>query len=148
MSVNTIVFVTAGKSEMRDLMVKLTKDLNKWQRNLLKGAAKKDGKDTLHFFFQNRKDWSNGVMIDTYDFLSFNLRFKINGESRSLFITADCSSDYENVFKGEKIIFNTGKWGKHKEIMGVVRDSIRGFGDVYYCMDSCSEDFKLISTLH
>ena len=89
--------------------------------------------------------WSNGIRgVDTYNFEVFYINFSIDKEQRSLFVTHTCSSDYKDIYDGDKIIFSLGKWGMCEEIMQVVIESVKEFGDVYYTPDDCSEEFQLI----
>ena len=150
MGVDTKAFVAVKKEAVIDLMPKLIKDLNEWQRGELKHYADSEGFDSItRFLFRNKeagvnkdlKDFTNGVSIHTHDFGSFNISFTVYGETRSLFITHTCSCDYSDVYDGDKIIFSLGKWGMDEEIMKVVMKSIKEFGDVYYTPNDCSDDF-------
>lgn len=144
MGVNTIAFVTAKKEVMFDLMPKLIKDLNKWQRVLLDEHWKGNYDSRLQFLLDTDfKDWSNGIgEVRSYNFGSFTIPFKVNGEQRDLFITHNCSNDYSDTYKGDKIIFSLGNWGMSKEIMMVVAESVKDFGRVFYVGNDCSEDLK------
>ena len=147
MGVNTIAFVTAKKEVMFNLMPKLIADLNKWQRKLLDTECEKKGRIRTHFLFEDNKkeieNWSNGISdINTYDFNSFSIYFRVNGEKRKLFITYTCSNDYSDAYKGDKIIFSLGNWGMSKEIMMVVVESVKDFGRVFFVGNDYDEEFK------
>ena len=89
------------------------------------------------------KDFSNGIRsCYTHDFGSFNISFTVHGEKRILFVTHTCSNDYSEVYEGEKIIFSLGCWGMSEEIMLVIADAIKEFGDVYYTKNDCEDEFK------
>lgn len=77
------------------------------------------------------------------DFNVLCLDFGI-GEHRSLHIFPDCSCDYSEIYQGDKIIFSLGCWGKHKEIMEILINTLTELSDVYYDFNDCDdEDFVL-----
>jgi len=155
MGVNTQLFVTANKSDMFDLMPKLIRDINEWQRHELHSYADMKGFDRpIQFILRDKtnplnegvKDFTNGISsITTHDFGSFTMNFTVYGQKRNLFITHDCSCDHEDVYDGDKIIFSLGYWGMSHEIMMVVADSVKEFGDLYYVKDDCSDEWKLLT---
>lgn len=142
MGVSTTLFIGAKKEKMFDLMPKLIEDLNKWQRDQLDTYWKSKGFESrLEFQFRdktiganiNLKDFSNGISsIYTHDFRSFNIVFTINDETRSLFITHNCSNDYSEIYEGDKIIFSLGHGGNYEEVMSTIAESIKEFGNIYY----------------
>lgn len=145
MGVDTKLFIAVDRTKFLDLMPKLMKDLNEWQRFELDTVCKKADMNRLQFLFSSEKNkdkWSNGVTsVTTNDFGSFFINFRINGESRNLFVTHTCSNDYSDIYKGDKIIFSLGKWGICEEIMMVIADSIKEFGDVYYIENDCDDNW-------
>jgi len=145
MGVNSKLFVIAKREAMLDLMPKLIKDLNEWQRAILDVECKKQGLKRLLFMFtgDNRENWSNGLYsITTTNFESFSIVLKINGETRDLFITHTCSNNYSDTYEGDKIIFSLGRWGMDKDIMMVIAESVKEFGDVYFCENDCEGEFE------
>jgi len=155
MGVSTVAFVTAKPEKILDLMPKLIKDLNKWQRQELDEYWDKKGfhnrliflmRDKLLNINKDLKDFSNGVSsVTTSDFGGFYVNFTVYGETRSLFITHTCSNDYSEYHNGDKIIFSLGQWGLSVEIMKVIIESVKEFGDVYFAENDCSDEFKLIN---
>jgi hypothetical protein len=151
MGVDTKMFIAAKKEAILEIMPKVITALNKWQRNELDRYANLKGFDNRISFIvrdkeagvnKNLKEYSNGITsCDTHDFGSFNILFTVNGESRQLFITHSCSSDYSDTYEGDKIIFSLGCWGMSEEIMMVVAKSINDLGEIYYVKNDCSEDF-------
>jgi len=155
MGVSTNLFVTARKEDMFDLMPKLIKDINKWQRDWLVEYANRKGFDNpAMFLFRDKeaelnkhlKDFTNGIYsIHTHDFGSFTTNFTVNGEKRNLSINHSCSCEYEDIYDGDKIIFSLGCWGLSREIMMVVADSVKEFGDVYYQHNDYSDEWELLT---
>ena len=149
MGVDTRMFIATKKENILEVMPKVIKAINEWQRFELKTASEKAGFDNiLQFLFsseENKDNWSNGISnINTYDFGSFNINFRFNGESRSLFITHTCSNDYSDIYDGEKIIFSLGCWGRSEDIMMVIIEALFGLGTIYYTHNDCDNDFKQI----
>jgi hypothetical protein len=152
MGVNTKMFIAVKKEAIIDIMPIVIDALNKWQRRDLDRYADSKGfENRMSFLFRDKdaevnkglKEYSNGIRTcGTYDFRSFNINFTIHGESRQLFITHTCSSDYSDTYKGDKIIFSLGNWGMSEDIMMVVADAIKDKGDLYYVKNDCSDDFK------
>jgi len=154
MGVNTVAFVTAKPEKILEIMPKLIKDLNAWQRAELDEYWDKKGfHNRLMFLMRDKslninkglQDFSNGISsITTYDFGSFTINFTVRDEQRQLFITHTCSSDYKDTYEGDKIIFSLGHWGLSVEIMKVVADSVKEFGDVYFVENDCSSEFRKV----
>lgn len=150
MGVNTKMFVATDSNNILKLMPKLIKAINVWQRDKLDTYCKSKGfKSRMEYLFQkdsnNNKVFTNGIYnVSTTDFRSFNIYFTVHGEKRALFITHECSCDYSDTYEGEKIIFSLGASGMSEEIMMVVAEIVKEFGDVYYTPNDGGEKFKLI----
>lgn len=152
MGVDTKLFVATKKENILELMPKVIENLNEYIRIELDAYWDRKGFDSRgQFIFRDKeagvnkdlKDFSNGIRnCSTYDFRSFDINFTMHGENRSLFITHICSNDYSDTYKGEKIIFSLGYWGLSHEIMMVIAEAVKEFGDVYYVENDCSEEFK------
>lgn len=137
MGVNTKMFIAVEKEAIIKVMPLVIKAINEWQRNDLDRYADSKGfENRMSFLFRDKdaeinkvlKEYSNGIRTcDTYDFRSFNINFTIHGEIRQLFITHNCSNDYSDTYKGDKIIFSLGNWGMSEDIMMVVADAIKEF---------------------
>lgn len=150
MGQSAILFVTVKTEKSNEVYEEVKKAIDKWQRNLLDEYWRSKGFES-RLEFQHRdkelgcnkdlKDWTNGVYsCDTYDFRSFNMHFKVNAEQRSLFCTHTCSCDYSDTYEGDKIIFSIGCWGMSDEIMKVVGEACKPFGDVYYDFNDCDDE--------
>lgn len=151
MGANTTMFITTKKENILEIMPKVISALNKWQRNELDNYWNKKGfENRAQYIFRDKenpknkdlKDYSNGIRkITTHDFRSFSINFNVNDETRNLFITHTCSTDYSEIYEGDKIIFSLGCWGMNKEIMLVIANAIKDFGDIYFVENDCAEDF-------
>lgn len=141
MGVDAKLFVTAKQGQENLVYAKVKEAIDDWQRDLLKSEMiVQNTTNIFSFIDKNKHNWSNGVAsIDTHDFRSFNMHFRVAGESRSLFCTHGCSSDYSNVYEGNKIIFSLGYWGKSDEIMKIVAKAAKEFGEVYYDFNDCDD---------
>lgn len=152
MSVDTKLFIAAKEEKFLEFMPKVIQALNKWQRNELKEYATQQGfNNPLQFLFRNEekeinknlKNFTNGVECESYDFKSFNINFIVHGENRHLFVTHSCSSDYSEIYEGDKTIFSLGCWGMSEEIMMVIAEPLKEYGGVYYDYNDCDDiDFK------
>jgi hypothetical protein len=152
MSVDSKLFVTTNKENIIKIMPILLDSLNIYIRKELDSyLVGKPFNGRLQYVFRDKTskqnkdllDFSNGVTsCNTSSFNSFEINFTIYGEQRSLFVTHTCSNDYSEIYKGDKIIFSLGCWGKYDEIMKLVANSVKDFGSVYYDFNDCdSEDF-------
>lgn len=146
MACETKVFVATKKENIINVMPKLINDLNKWQQNQLDTHWEEKGfKSRLQYLCATENnDFTNGVEVNSCDFNSFTIDFKVRGEQRSVFVTHKCSMDYSDVYEGEKMIFSLNMWGMHKEIMNCIAESIKEFGEVYYTENDCYEKFVKI----
>lgn len=50
-----------------------------------------------------------------------------------------CYTDHSDTYEGDKIIFSIGCWGSYNEIMMIVADAVKSFGDVYYDFNDCDD---------
>jgi hypothetical protein len=152
MGLDSKLFVATKKENILKVMPKVIGSLNTYIRAELDAYLEEKGfSNRMQFMFRDKesklnkdlKDFSNGISeCTTYDFRSWNINFKIQGENRSLFVTHTCSNDYKEVYDGDKIIFSLGYWGLSDEIMKVIAESLKEFGDVYYDFNDCDdEDF-------
>lgn len=155
MGASANLFVTVEDTrEVVNIMPKVIRDLNKWQRNELKSYADLKGfNNVFHFLFRDKesefnkhlKDFTNGCTVETRNFESFSVFFTVYGERRRLFVTHTCSNDHSEIHEGGKIIFSLGPTGLAEEIMAVVAESVKEFGDVYYTKDDCSYEFEKLN---
>jgi len=126
--------------------------INKYIRKELDEEIRKVGLEGRSEYLYNLKKgdselkaFTNGIkMVHSHDFKSFSIVFSIHGEHRRLFITHTCSSDNSEIYEGEKIIFDLGCHGHSKEIMKVVIEAVRDFGDVYYTPNDAEQEYKKI----
>jgi hypothetical protein len=151
MGVSTKLFVATESKNIVDLMPVVIGAINKWQRNHFdKYLAEKGFDNRVSFLFRDKnagankhlKDYTNGIhSITTYDFGSFDINFTIHGEQRTVFVTHTCSNDYKDIHNGEKIIFSLGYWGMSREIMTVIGEAVKPFGDVYFIEDDTTDEW-------
>ena len=143
MGVSSQLFVCSNAENLIHIMPKVISALNKWQRNLRANAISNPSDIFDEEFIAK---WSNGISaITTYDFGSFSLFFRVDGEQRRLFVTHTCSSDYSDIYEGNKIIFSLNSWGMDVAIMDVVANAVKEFGDVYYTDNDCDNEFIKIN---
>jgi len=152
MGVDTKLFVGTESRNIVEVMPKVIDSLNKWQREHFDRYWKEQGFDRrVEFLFRDKKkdtelglkDYTNGIRsTETYDFSSFNIYFTIAGHNRRLFVIHTCGGDYKELYEGEKIIFSIGCWGMSKEIMMVVAEAVKEFGDVYFVHNDCEDDWE------
>ena len=51
-------------------------------------------------------------------------------------------SRHQEIYKGDKLIFSIGHWGRCDDIMKAIIPALKEFGDVYYDHNDCDdEDF-------
>lgn len=151
MGASTILFVATKEDNFLKMMPKVLKELNKWQKKSLDQYWNDKGFESrLSFLFRNKeagvnsdlKDFSNGISdISSYDFRSFHINFMIEGNGRSLFVTHACSMDYSDTYDGEKIIFSLGSNEQSKEMMMVIAEVTKEFGDTYFTINDCNDEF-------
>lgn len=143
MGVNATLFVATKKENILDVMPKVIETLNTYIRKELDEYWKKEGfENRTHFIFsqEDNKVFTNGIReVITSDFRSCWVNFTIHGENRRVFVTHNCSTDYKDIFDGEKIIFSLGYWGLSDEIMKVIAEPLKEFGDVYYDFNDCDD---------
>ncbi len=147
MSVDAKLFVTCGKDRLFDVMQSVVEHLNIYVRAELDYYIQKntDAMNRLHFmwskdYVEQSKNFTNGVRINSSDFQIIHIDFG-DGESshRSLGVFPDCSCDYSDTHKGDKITFSIGHWGNCDQILQVVALAVAEFGDVYYDHNDCDE---------
>src|SRR4028118_417676 len=61
----------------------------------------------------------------------FTVLFKVNNESRILYIHFDCDSDYSE-YGDSKIIWNLNYWGMAEEIILSICKAMKQYGRVFY----------------
>lgn len=150
MGIDSKLFVTCGKENTVAVGQSVRNTLNVWIRKSLDKDMKKYG--AVNYFQVKEvlpKDiyYTNGVKgFYSHDLESFTISFGCGDDmERTLWMHTDCSVDYNDAFEGDKIIFSIGCWGMYEEIMKVVADAVRQFGDVYYDKnDSDAEGFVKI----
>lgn len=154
MGVNTKMFVATKTKNILEVMPIAIKAINKWQREHLDNYWDKKGfKNRISFLHRDKeigvnkdlKEYTNGIRsVDTHDFRSWNMCFTVHGEKRSLFITHTCSYDFKDAYEGEKIIFSLGFWGMSKDIMMVIGDAIKEYGDIYFVENDSKDEWEQI----
>ena len=149
MSVDSKMFVTCNKDDVINIGNSVTEALNTYVRDKLDNYWKNNTtcSNRMQFLFdksleEHSRKFTNGVSVTTYNFDSFVISFGNGDESRrSLFMSPTCSSDYNDVHKGYKVIFSIGYWGSSEEIMEVLSEALKPYGDVYYDFNDCDDEY-------
>lgn len=147
MSVDSKVFVVAGKDKALDVGQAVLTAIEKWQRKLLDEHAEAFGMTRLQFLFSETENknpkggvnWSNGASISAYSFNCFQINFTVEGDSRILWFFTDCSCDTDEFSPEHTLLFSIGHWGRHGRIMHEVIEALKPFGTVYYDHNDCDE---------
>lgn len=153
MSVESVVFVTAGKDKTVDVGNAVTKALNSWLRSKLKlKVAELGARNTVDFLrsgiYEGDSRWTDTVAVSSYNFNILSIEFGCgdgdfeSAKRRVLSFYPDCSSESRETFEGDKLIFSIGCWGSYKEIMAVVSGALKPFGRVFYCENDSDADFE------
>lgn len=150
MSNNATAFLT-GKQDQMKVIQAVTKAINKMVVKKLNKHLENIG--TNRIAFRGKKydssKWTSSANVNSYDFETFQIIFGIgdgdkkSADRRILWVNTTCSCDYSDVYEGDKIIFSTGSWGSHIDIMEVVLKVLVKFGNVYY-RKNCHDDFMHI----
>ena len=147
MSVDSKMFVTCNKDDVISIGNSVTEALNTYVRDKLDNYWKNntDAQSRVNFMWgDSYKDQSNkftnGVSITSHNFDTFVISFG-NGDDciRNLFMFPTCSGDYSDVYDGHKVIFSIGYWGSSEEIMNVLSEALKPYGDVYYDFNDCDD---------
>ena len=147
MSVDSKMFVTCNKEDVISIGNSVTEALNNYVRDKLDNYWRYNTtcSNRLQFLFdkileEHSRKFTNGVSVTTRNFDAFVISFGNGDESRrNLFMCPTCSSDYNDVCDGYKVIFSIGHWGSIEEIMNVVAGALKPYGDVYYDFNDCDE---------
>ena len=149
MSIDSKMFVTCNKEDVISIGNSVTEALNTYVRDKLDNYWKNntDAQSRANFMWgDSYKDQSNkftnGVSVTSYNFDTFVISFG-NGDDciRNLFMFPTCSSDYNDVYEGYKVIFSIGYWGSSEEIMNVLSEALKPYGDVYYDFNDCEDKY-------
>lgn len=148
MSVDCKLFVVSGRENQSLIGNAVADALNKHIRSVVKTKAEEVGDSIVAFCLKNKKDYSNGISISSYDFDTFMLRFNLNGEQRMLWFHTDNSyaEDREEISTDYKFVFSIGCWGDYKTYINLVAEAVKTFGDVYVDWnDSDDVDYELVA---
>ena len=147
MSIDSKLFISCNKEDTLSIGNSVSKAFSEYARTKLDDYWKNntDAQSRVNFMWsdsykdQNYK-FTNGVSISTHDFESFRFVFGCGDEQkRSLSMFTTCSSDHEDIQGDYKVIFSIGYWGSYDEILMVVAESVKEFGDVYYDFNDCDD---------
>ena len=147
MSVDSKLFVTCSKEDVITLGSSVAEALNKYSRQKLDDywTNNTDACNRFHFLHNEsykgqREKFTNGVSITSYNFDMFTFTFGNGDDSlRSLHMFPTCSDDHNDIVEGYKVIFSIGYWGGSDEILMVVAEAIKEFGEVYYDFNDCDD---------
>jgi hypothetical protein len=150
MSVASTVFVACKKEQVLEIGKAVVDSLSEFAIKKTDEYWEKhtDAFNRMHFLhadkFKNHGlQFSNGCVVDSYNFETFSFSFGC-GDSlkRSVSMFTQCSTDYSEVFEGHKVIFHVSCWGMYDEIMKLIAETVKPYGDVYYDFNDCDdEDF-------
>jgi hypothetical protein len=78
----------------------------------------------------------------TYGHGTFRYEFMDGDDDRVLHLHLDCNRDYSATYRGAKIVFSLGQWGRSVEIITQVGTALQqaGFGDFYLRPDEGKEN--------
>ena len=147
MGVSSKLFVTCKKEDVIQIGNSVSKALEYLSRAKLDNYWKNntDAKSRMGFLFQEKykeqsRRFTNNVSISSFNFDTFVFNFG-SGEDmqRSLYMFPTCSDDYNEASEGYKVIFSIGHWGNVYEILKVVAESVREYGEVYVDYNDCDE---------
>ena len=147
MSVDSKMLVTCKKEDVINIGNSVTEALNTYVRDKLDSYWRYNTtcSNRLQFLLdkcleEHSRKFTNGVSITSHNFDVFNISFG-NGDDciRNLFMFPTCSSDYNDVHDGYKVIFSIGFWGSSEKIMSVVSEALKPYGDVYYDYNDCDD---------
>lgn len=148
MSRDSRLVLSCNKEDTLNIGNSVTKALEKYSRDKLNDFWQNntDACNLMHFlhndsYKEHSERYTNGVTVTAHDFDTFWFVFG-NGDNmkRSLFMFTTCSSDHEDIEGDYKIVFSIGYWGNADEIMMVVVEAVRQYGDVYYDYNDCDDD--------
>lgn len=147
MSVDSKLFVTCKKEDVLSIGRAVEESLNTYVRGKLDEYWKNNTrhKNRIQFLIDKKlkkesHNFTNGISIECMNFDVFVMCFgNGDGGNRSLYMFPTCSDDYNGVADGYKIIFSIGLWGSSEEIMMVVAEAIKEFGEVYYDFNDCDD---------
>lgn len=153
MSVSSVAFVGCKEGSELDILSAVVNKINAWHRaELDKEIKKTKATGRAHFFVSKDYDserWTNGAKIQSYDGKSFNIIFGCgdgdyqSAKKRLISLHTTCSTDYVDVYNGHKVILSINRWGRYKDIIKVVCEALKPFGEVYYTLDDCTRNFKI-----
>lgn len=147
MSIDSKLVLSCNKEDTLNIGKSVSKALGKyagdklndfWQNNT-------DACNLVHFlhndsYKEHSDKYTNGVTVTAHDFNTFWFVFGSGDDiKRSLFMFTTCSSDHEDIEGDYKIVFSIGYWGNSEEILMVVAEAIKEFGNVYYDYNDCDD---------
>ena len=147
MSVDSKLFVKCNKEDVIAIGISVAEALNKYSRQKLDNywTNNTDACNRTHFLHNEhykgqREKFTNGVSITSYNFDMFTFTFG-NGDDllRSLHMFPTCSDDHNDVVEGYKVIFSIGYRGSSEEIMSVLSEALKPYGDAYYDFNDCDD---------
>lgn len=153
MSVDAKLFVTCGKEMMFEVGNAVTQALNFYSRKKLDEVIasldiKKEKLARYNFLKSEEYNhinykYSNGVKLEAHDFRTICFVFGCGDCcKRIVWMNVGCDTDYKDTYEGNKIIFSTACFESSDEIMKVIAEAVKPFGNVYYDHNDCdSEDF-------
>ena len=147
MGLDSRVVLACNKEDVLSIGKSVTKALDGYSRDKLDDFWQNntDACNRIQFlhnysYKEHSVKYTNGISISSYDFESFIFVFG-NGDDlkRSLYMFTTCSSDHEDIEGDYKVVFSLGYWGSSNEVMKVVIDAVKQYGEVYYDYNDCDD---------
>lgn len=146
MSVDHKVFVCCSKDKALEVYGAVLTALKDFYRNRIAELCSQYDCNIARYLPEEIKSKLNFVEIDSFNFEHFWIYFSTEKESRQIFMSHSCSSDYKETYSGQKIIFSIEHWGDHQIYMDIIKDAIKDFGDVYEDVNDCDDiDFEKVN---
>lgn len=146
MSVDHKVFVCCSKDKALEVYGAVLTALREFYRDRIVKLCFQYNCTIVRELPEEIKSKLKNVDIASSNFEHFWIYFSTEKESRNILMSHSCSSDYKEIYDGEKIIFSIGCWGDHQVYMDIIKDAIKDFGDVYEDVNDCDNiDFEKVN---
>jgi hypothetical protein len=154
MSSNQVLIIPATAETVLTVMPKVVKVLASYLKNEVREImVQHNFENPIQYNLRDKsKDEERGILetsfgvrdVTTHDFKHFRMFFLLKGERRILHVHTDCHSDYEEAFKGDKLIITLDDYGVASEVMMLIGKVLREHGPVFYCKNNNNCEFDLI----
>lgn len=147
MGLDSRVVLVCNKEDVLNIGKSVSKELEVYARDKLDDFWQNstDACNRAHFlhndsYKEHSVKYTNGISVSSHDFESFIFVFgNGNDLKRSLYMFTTCSADHEDIEGDYKVLFSIGYWGSANEVMQVVIDRVKPYGEVYYDYNDCDD---------